>query len=336
MIRFHDKTIYRAHDMIRLTVIVAITFLGIVYSGSFTKEPIKAGDFVIFYTGVFFEKYTWKCKLDSDVKKALAEYRIVNSDGLSVAAPMKSFDQGENLKKHPAAAANEPGKGAQANLFPMEGQFQTDDGVTHSYFALFACANIKADSELLWDYGDKFDGGYEKGENCSFQQIHKQNRKQELWAGLIVKLMHMKGTLSRKKKDVSNHVELIDKFIRDKKATALIKDQAEHIENWGEDTWRTLIVALIRNRKNPFVPLNVEEARKRALVAIEETEINITKPYNVIHSTWKGKDGKNNTEHESHAILDQKIALRTPHSSCNVTTNNPTEESEESEESEEE
>ena len=83
----------------------------------------------------------------------------------------------------------------------------------------------------------------------------------------------MKGALSRKKKDVSNHVELIDKFIRDKKATALIKDQAKHIENWGEDTWRTLIVALIRNRKNPFVPLNVEEARKRALAAIEEIEI---------------------------------------------------------------
>ena len=155
----------------------------------------------------------------------------------------------------------------------MEGQFQTDDGVTHSYFALFACANIKANSELLWDYGDKFDGGYEKGGNCSSKQIHKQIRKQELWAGLIVKLMHMKGTLSRKKKDVSNHVELIDKFIRDKKATALEKDQAEHIENWGEDTWRTLIVALIRNRKNPFVPLNVEEARKRALAAIEEIEI---------------------------------------------------------------
>ena len=109
----------------------------------------------------------------------------------------------------------------------------------------------------------------------------------------------MKGALSRKKKDVSNHVELIDKFIRDKKATALIKDQAKHIENWGEDTWRTLIVALIRNRKNPFVPLNVEEARKRALAAIEEIEIpnlKIPQTYNVIHSTWKGKDEKNNTE----------------------------------------
>lgn len=309
--------------------------------GLFTKNKIKAGDFVMFYTGAFFEKYTWKCKLDSDVKKALTEYRIKNREGLSIAAPMKSFDQGQNLTEYPAAATNEPGKGSKANLYTAEGQFSTDDGVTHSYFPMFACVDIEAHSELLWNYGNKFDGGYEKGEDCSDQQINNDNVKQELWAGLIVKLMHMKGNLSEEQKDNSNHIELIDKLIRDKNTPLLAENQAKNIKRGlGEDTWATLMVELIRKRENPFLLYNVREAKKRAIqIKLDsDKDVKIRFPYNVIHSTWKSKTNDQNisTEHKSHAILDQELTFRTPNSSCNVTTNNPAEESEESEESEEE
>ena len=139
--------------------------------GLFTSRDVEAGEFLLFYTGAFFQAKTFNAleKTDHATWARLANYCIESSFGTKrydtthvyIAAPVKSD---ADLLQFPAAAINEPNskKGGRSNVYCMTANnvdFGDYEGELEGLqleglvLAIFACQKIKAGEELLWNYG---------------------------------------------------------------------------------------------------------------------------------------------------------------------------------------
>mgnify|MGYP001174521950 CR=1 FL=1 len=197
--------------------------------GLFTNKKIKSGEFIMFYNGVFYEAEEW-CELDEDERNALAEYRIRNERRLSIASPMRSFNQTENLMTYPAAAINEPTKDLQANIFVVETKIADDrrDGTTHECFVIFACADIRANQELLYHYGTGFEEEYETGTECDDRAIsNNSTRDQEIRR--IVLLISMENYASAEAQQRARQI------LGDQKNEVIHTRTGAHNSNFAKD-----------------------------------------------------------------------------------------------------
>ena len=192
--------------------------------GLFTSRDIEPGEFIIFYTGAFFTPSSWKRLQQTNMGAfgQLAEYSVEGKKErrndpahVYVAAPIRRDHVGEDLKKFPAAAINEPnyskGKG-KANVYSLTlvpnhsqpiGDEQDGGGEGQELkvvaFPLFACTRIKAGDELLWNYGPGYSSyriakGYKAGRGCDEKRDpgfdnddtgvgHAHTLLQEIWEG---------------------------------------------------------------------------------------------------------------------------------------------------------
>ena len=172
--------------------------------GLFTTRRIEKGAFVLFYTGAFYEKNNWAAQETNHplLSKQLEKYalstksrrrdRPESKSATQVklctppADPRVSLTGPPNLRLHAAAAINEPNKNGDktSNVYAYDIQVNNvigqggipeadDDGdlVSIIGFPIFACRDIEAGEELLWNYGDEYNEtreelGYEAGPGC--------------------------------------------------------------------------------------------------------------------------------------------------------------------------
>ena len=140
--------------------------------GLFTSRDVEPGEFLLFYTGAFFQAKTFNNleKTDHATWAELANYCIESSYGTKrydtthayIAAPVKTD---ADLLQFPAAAINEPNskKGGRSNVYCMtvnDLDFGDDDDEEYQgiqlqglALAIFSCQKITAGEELLWNYG---------------------------------------------------------------------------------------------------------------------------------------------------------------------------------------
>ena len=80
-----------------------------------------------------------------------------------------------NFRRHPAAAANEPGASKLANAFTQASVVEAygPDAELNSYLVvcIFTCRPVAAGDEILWNYGEGYDelrqhAGYVAGSAC--------------------------------------------------------------------------------------------------------------------------------------------------------------------------
>jgi hypothetical protein len=133
--------------------------------GLFTNQQIPKGSFICFYGGKFYQPEEWD-KLDYEKRNSLERYAVgVNETSNSETAnfklvPNREADDTMNFEKNPGAAANEPNKGDDANAFLQASVFDVpNDTDFKSYLAiaLYACRDITAGEEILWNYGEAYE-----------------------------------------------------------------------------------------------------------------------------------------------------------------------------------
>lgn len=134
--------------------------------GLFTANPIPEGGFICFYGGTFYQSTEWD-KLDNEKRKSLEVYAVgvnetSNIDTVNVVlVPKRQADNSVNFVENPGAAANEPKGGDNANAFLQANLWNVavGDMAFESYLAiaLYACRDIKADEEILWNYGQAYE-----------------------------------------------------------------------------------------------------------------------------------------------------------------------------------
>ena len=94
------------------------------------------------------------------------EKAITAADATGVLTPVDEGSTRVDFSKHPFAASNAPtgvaGK-AMANMYPRPEEFHNEDGRLCMLMVFYAAVDIPAMSELLWNYGSKFDRNYTHG-----------------------------------------------------------------------------------------------------------------------------------------------------------------------------
>ena len=163
--------------------------------GLFTSKLIKKHSFILFYTGAWFEKETFdnfektKDPADPDDRFTKMErYSLSTSAGTYVLAPpIADGETVPNFEVHPGGAINEPDqRGHTANTYIYETnvndavatdeQDRGGENTTLITMPLFACVDIPANTELLWNYGGTYDRvGYTPGPPCFDLQDPKDN-----------------------------------------------------------------------------------------------------------------------------------------------------------------
>tara|TARA_B100000780_G_scaffold233657_1_gene173852 strand:+ start:211 stop:1011 length:801 start_codon:yes stop_codon:yes gene_type:complete len=139
--------------------------------GLFTSRDVEPGEFLLFYTGAFFQAKTFNDlrKTDNATWAALGNYCIESSYGTKrydtthayIAAPVKS---NADLVQFPAAAINEPNSknAGKSNVYCMTANDVDFGGDSDDFqgiqlnglaLAIFSCQKIQAGEELLWNYG---------------------------------------------------------------------------------------------------------------------------------------------------------------------------------------
>lgn len=134
--------------------------------GLFTAKPIPKGGFICFYGGTFYQSTEWG-KLDNEERKSLEVYAVgvnetSNIDTVNIVlVPKRQADNPVNFVENPGAAANEPKEGDNANAFLQANLWDVAVGAMafESYvaIALYACRDIEADEEILWNYGQAYE-----------------------------------------------------------------------------------------------------------------------------------------------------------------------------------
>ena len=119
--------------------------------GLWTSTAIAPGAFIAIYTGRVMTEDEHD-RLPPAEQDAQNKYSLAFKGSPILVLPGAAPD----LTVHPAAAANEPPRGSEANAL-METQAAEVDGVRYVFAALFACAaGILAHTEVLWWYGASY------------------------------------------------------------------------------------------------------------------------------------------------------------------------------------
>lgn len=146
------------------------TFLGL-----FTGKPLKAGQFIGFYTGEWWDPEAYERRKD---KHKLNEYALNTSADLIISPPIAKYEKRPDIKKHPMSISNEPNEKQISNAILVEYNFNVDeididaDEIDEERWdddfpaaALVTCKDIKKDEEILWTYGGN-PRPYRKGKSC--------------------------------------------------------------------------------------------------------------------------------------------------------------------------
>ena len=148
-------------------------FLGPPHKGLFCKKDLLKGNFIGFYTGVWYH---------DDVELSTEEEQYSVSTGEYVIVPDIDDETNKpNPENHIISMANEPVPNTSANAVMMEFEVaghKVEDGVqnqTYNGLALIACKYIRAHTEITWYYGNKYKRGYPVGNMDGCKEILAQS-----------------------------------------------------------------------------------------------------------------------------------------------------------------
>ena len=135
--------------------------------GLFTSKAIAPGGFVAIYTGRFMTEDEHD-RLPQAEQDAHTKYSLAFKGRAVLVLPGAAPD----LTIHPAAAANEPPRGGEANAL-VETREAEVEGTRYVFAAIHAwAAGIPANAEVLWFYGASYEAvrkamNYKAGRACS-------------------------------------------------------------------------------------------------------------------------------------------------------------------------
>lgn len=125
------------------------------FNGLFTQNLIKAGDFIGFYSGNFYDD-------DDDFLHQTSSYAM-SASGYTVIPPGEFSSHGVDPQLYPIAMANEPPLSKTSNAFIKEWRYAREcvPGMAGSTkidaLCLHACRDILPHEEIYYYYGDSYD-----------------------------------------------------------------------------------------------------------------------------------------------------------------------------------
>ena len=120
--------------------------------GLFTLVQRTIGDAIGFYAGT----------PKSHVTRKEEEYAIeIPGFDIVVVPPI---DGGMDFENYPMAAANEPGRGQEANMVLVADRVYEVEGKTYTVLAFYISRDVQPNSELMWKYGPLYKRSYEVGQ----------------------------------------------------------------------------------------------------------------------------------------------------------------------------